>query len=94
MAALWFAIGCLMGLFFGVVLGLLGAGFLRAADVAPVSPVAQPSPVIVQFPAASAVTMPEPERGSASACASCGKPPNPLRTHDGRYLCSACKGAA
>lgn len=30
----------------------------------------------------------------APACAVCGFPANPVRFHDGRYLCSVHKGAA
>jgi hypothetical protein len=29
--------------------------------------------------------------GSPTSCAVCSKPPRPLRTHDGRWLCEECK---
>lgn len=91
----WFWLGFIGGFGFGVALGAMLMSALRR-ESAP-APTVPPQTLSLVFPSvAHHLAPPAPavvlERGSADACAVCGQTPNPVRFHDGRYLCAEHKG--
>lgn len=70
-----FAIGFGLGLLMGLVVGLIVGARRRAEIVAAVGAILAPAVLEVDGP----------------RCAVCALPANPVRFHDGRYLCAAHK---
>jgi hypothetical protein len=67
--------GFLLGLMIGLVVGVRGRRVIAEAVVGHLAPTVATATVANGQP----------------ACAVCGRPANPVRVHDGRYLCSAHK---